>query len=178
MHRWLATLAGVVLFASAATAQTGMAQTGTAQTGMAQTGGVEVRNAWARGTPAGAENGAAYLTLQSPVIDRLTGVSTPVAKKAELHTMRMEGGIMKMRGLDSIDLPAGQPVTLKPGGAHIMLFDLNRPLRAGETFPLTLQFASGGKREVQVEIEKPGAMGPAAGAAAQPTGAMPMPARQ
>jgi copper(I)-binding protein len=158
MHRWLPALVGVALFAG---------------TAAAQTGGIEVKNAWARGTPAGAENGAAYLTLQSPTADRLTGISTPVAKKAELHTMSMDGGVMKMRGLDGIDLPAGQPLMLKPGGMHIMLFGLNQPLRAGETFPLTLQFASGGKREVQVEIEKPGATGPE-----QQPGGLPMPGHQ
>src|SRR5208282_3851749 len=90
----------------------------------AQTGSVEVTNAWARATPGKAANGAAYLTLVAPTPDRLTGASTPVAKKAELHTMTMEGGIMKMRPLAGIDLPAGQPVTLQPGAMHIMLLDL------------------------------------------------------
>src|SRR3954466_5412959 len=81
---------------------------------------VEVKNAWARATPGKAENGAAYLTIVSPTPDRLTAISTPEAKTAELHTMTMEGGVMKMRPLAGVDLPAGQPVTLKPGGSHIM----------------------------------------------------------
>ncbi|HEX3953052.1 MAG TPA: copper chaperone PCu(A)C, partial [Stellaceae bacterium] len=71
---------------------------------MAQTGPVEIKDAWARATPGGAANGAAYLTVQSTAADRLTGVSTPVAKKAELHIMTMDNGIMKMRQLDGIDL--------------------------------------------------------------------------
>jgi hypothetical protein len=149
MHRWLSVLTAMMLFAGAAAAQT-----------MAQTGGIEVKNAWARGTPAGATNGAAYLTLQSAAADRLTGVSTPMAKKAELHTMSMDGGVMKMRDVDGIDLVPGQAVTLKPGGLHIMLFGLNQPLQPGQSFPLTLTFANGGTRQVQIDIEKPGAMGP------------------
>jgi periplasmic copper chaperone A len=126
----------------------------------AQTGQVEVKDAWARATPGKAENGAAYLTIVSPAADRLVSVSTPVAKKAELHTMTTEGGVMKMRPLAGIDVAPGQPVTLKPGGAHIMLMGLNRPLQAGQSFPLTLSFEKAGQREVTVAIEKPGAMGP------------------
>lgn len=121
---------------------------------------VEVKDAWARATPGKAENGAAYLTIVSPVPDRLTGVSTPIAKKAELHNMTMEGGVMKMRPLSEVDVPAGQPVPLKPGGTHIMLMGLNRQLKPGEHFPLTLSFEKGGTREVEVAVEKAGAMGP------------------
>src|SRR5438270_8756697 len=73
---------------------------------MAQTGQVEIKDAWARATPGKAENGAAYLTIQSPVADRLVGVFSPVAKKAGLHTMTMEGSVMKMRPLGGVDLPA------------------------------------------------------------------------
>ena len=125
----------------------------------AQTGAVEVEDAWARATPGKAENGAAYLTIVSPGADRLVSLSTPVAKKAGLHTMTTEGGVMKMRPLDGLDVPAGQPVTLKPGGAHIMLTGLNQPLQAGQSFPLTLSFEKAGQREVTVAVEKPGAMG-------------------
>ena len=129
----------------------------------AQTGQVEVNNAWARATPGKAENGAAYLTIVSPVADRLTAISTPEAKAAELHNMTMEGGVMKMRPLPGgIDLPAGQPVTLKPGGTHIMLMGLKEPLKQGERFPLTLSFEKAGTKEVTVAIEGPGAMAPRA----------------
>ena len=126
----------------------------------AQTGPVEVKNAWARATPGKAETGVAYLTVETTAPDRLTGASTPVAAKAELHEMTMQGGIMKMRGLAAVDLPAGHPVMLKPGAVHIMLMGLKQPLRAGESFPLTLDFEKAGKREVTVTIEKAGAMGP------------------
>jgi periplasmic copper chaperone A len=73
----------------------------------------------------------------------------------------MAGMVMKMRPLAGLDIPAGQPVTLKPGGEHIMLLDLNGPLREGQSFPLTLTFEKAGTREVSVAIEKPGAAGPA-----------------
>ncbi|MBV8338166.1 MAG: copper chaperone PCu(A)C [Alphaproteobacteria bacterium] len=133
-----------------------------ASTALAQTNQLEVANAWARATPGKAENGAAYLTIQSPTPDRLVAVSSPVAKKAELHTMSMEGMVMKMRPLAGLDIPAGQPVTLKPGGEHIMLVGLDSALREGQSFPLTLTFEKAGTRTVTVAVEKPGAAGPAA----------------
>ena len=141
----------------------------------AQTGQIDVQNAWARATPGKAENGAAYLTIVSPEANRLTGVSTPEANKAELHSMTMEGGVMKMRPLSEIDLPAGKPVTLKPGGMHIMLLGLKQSLKKGDTFPLTLSFEKGGAKEVAVAVEAPGAMGPQAGGPGKaPSGTAPM----
>jgi copper(I)-binding protein len=142
--KFLALAAGLV-FASAA---------------LAQPGQLEVNNAWARATPGKAENGAAYLTIQSPTADRLVSVASPVAKKAELHTTSMQGMVMKMRPLAGLDIPAGQPVTLKPGGEHIMLMGLNQPLHEGRSFPLTLTFEKGGTRTVTVPVEKLGAAGP------------------
>jgi copper(I)-binding protein len=133
-----------------------------ASAALAQTDQLDVTNAWARATPGKAEAGAAYLTIQSPTADRLVSASSPVAKKAELHAMSMEGMVMKMRPLAGIDIPAGQPVTLKPGGEHIMLEGLNAPLREGQSFPLSLTFEKAGTRTVTVAIEKPGAAGPAA----------------
>jgi periplasmic copper chaperone A len=127
----------------------------------AQSGQLEVSNAWARATPGKAENGAAYLTIQSPTDDRLVSVFSPAAKKAELHTMSMAGMVMQMRPVAGLDIPAGQPVSLKPGGEHIMLLGLNRPLQEGQSFPLTLNFEKAGPRTVTVAVEKLGAAGPA-----------------
>jgi copper(I)-binding protein len=127
---------------------------------MAQSGTVEIKDAWARATPGGAQTAAAYVTLVSPADDRLTGVATPEAQKAELHSMTMENGVMKMRQVDGIDLPAGKAVTLKPGGYHIMLTDLTQPLKEGQTFPLTLTFAKAGTQNVTVAVQKVGSMGP------------------
>ena len=129
---------------------------------LAQTGDIQIKDAWARATPGGAQTAAAYVTVESMAGDRLTGVSTPAAKKAEIHSMTMEGGVMKMRPVDGLDLPAGKPVTLKPGGYHIMLTGLAKPLKEGDSFPLTLDFAKGGAQQVTVAVEKVGAMGPGA----------------
>ena len=132
-----------------------------ASAALAQTSQLEVSDAWARATPGKAENGVAYLTIRSPTSDRLVSASSPVAKKGELHTMEMAGMVMKMRPLAGLDIPAGQPVALKPGGEHIMLLGLTRPLREGQSFPLTLNFEKAGTRTVTVAVEKPGAAGPA-----------------
>jgi periplasmic copper chaperone A len=139
---------------------------------VAQSGDIEIKDAWARAMPAGAQTAAAYVTIESPAGDRLTGASTPAAQKAEFHSMTMEGSIMKMRQVDGIDLPAGKPVALKPGGYHIMLTGLAKPLEAGQSFPLTLDFAKAGVRQVTVSVAKVGAMGPDGNAASGMT--MPM----
>jgi hypothetical protein len=136
-----------------------------ASTALAQPSQLEVNNAWAGATPGKAENGAAYVTIQSPTADRLVSASTPVAKKAELHTMSMQGMVMKMRPISSLDIPAGAPVSLKPGGEHIMLMGLNQPLREGQSFPLTLDFEKAGPRTVTVTVEKAGSKGPGPAAA-------------
>ena len=130
-----------------------------AQTG-AQTGGIEITDAWARATPGGAESGGAYLTLMSPTGDRLTSVTSPAAAMAQLHEMTNDGGVMKMRDVTAIDLPPGKPVTLKPGGLHVMMMGLTHPLQPGQSVPLTLQFDRAGAREVSVAVGKVGAMGP------------------
>jgi periplasmic copper chaperone A len=135
---------------------------------MGQTAQLEIKAPWARATPGRAENGAAYLTIVSPTTDRLTAASSPVAKKVELHTMSMEGGVMRMRPLAAIDIPAGQTVTLSPGGMHIMLLGLTQPLRQGQSFPLTLSFDHAGSRQVTVAVEKAGAMGPGGEATGSP----------
>jgi copper(I)-binding protein len=135
---------------------------------MGQTGPLEIKTPWARATPGHAENGAAYLTIVSPTADRLVAASSPVAKKVELHTMSMQGDVMKMRPLAAIDIPAGQPVTLSPGGMHIMLLGLTQPLREGQSFPLTLSFDHAGPRQVTVAISKAGAMGPGGEATGSP----------
>jgi periplasmic copper chaperone A len=135
---------------------------------MGQTGQLEVKTPWARATPGHTENGAAYLTIVSPTADRLIAASSPVAKKVELHTMSMQGDVMRMRPLAAIDIPAGQTVTLNPGGMHIMLLGLTQPLREGQSFPLRLSFDRAGPHQVTVAIEKAGAMGPGGEATGSP----------
>jgi copper(I)-binding protein len=126
----------------------------------AQGSDIQIKDVWARATPGGAQTAAIYVTIASAAGDRLTGASTPAAQTAELHSMTLDNGVMKMRQLDGIDLPAGQTVTLKPGGYHIMLTGLAQPLKDGQNFPLTLTFAKAGAQQVTVSVQKVGAMGP------------------
>jgi periplasmic copper chaperone A len=142
--RLLALAAAMVLSSAAAIAESG----------------IEISEVWARATPGGARTAAVYVTLTASAGDRLTSASTPVAQKAEFHSMTMDSGVMKMRQFDAIDLPPGQKVTLKPGGYHIMLTGLAKPLAEGESFPLTLDFAKTGARQVTVSVQKVGAMAP------------------
>ena len=143
---------------------------------VAQTGQVKIENAWARATPAGASTAAIYLTVEAPSADKLVSVSTPAAREADLHEMSMANGVMKMRALPGgIDLPAGQKVTLKPGGMHIMLSALTGPLKEGDNVPLTLNFAKSGVQQISVPVEKVGAMGPPGAATGGDMGGMKMP---
>jgi len=79
--------------------------------------------------------------------------------------MSMQGMVMKMRPISGVDIPAGHPVSLKPGGEHIMLMGLSQPLREGQSFPLTLDFEKAGPRTVTVTVERVGAKGPGPAAA-------------
>jgi protein SCO1 len=134
----------------------------------AEDSGPTIDRAWARATPGSATITAAYLRIASPTGDRLLGLASPVARKAELHTNIQEKGVMQMRELKGgLVIPAGKPVELRPGGPeHIMLIDLKQPLKAGDHFPLTLIFEKAGPRDVTVSVEKLGAMGPSAAAPA------------
>jgi copper(I)-binding protein len=123
---------------------------------------VTVETPWARATPPGAPTGAVYLTIHNggPSDDRLIAVSTPAAKKADLHTHVMDGNIMKMRAVPDLRIPAGKDVRLAPGGYHVMLTDLNHPLKRGGTLRLTLTFEKAGKIAVTAPILAAGALGP------------------
>ena len=124
--------------------------------------GVSVSDAWARATPGGAASGAAYLMLMGgDKADALTGASTPVATTAELHQTISDQGVMKMRPVASVAIPAGGMVTFKPGGYHVMLSGLKNPLVAGQTFPLTLTFQHAAPVTVTVTIRATGSGAPA-----------------
>lgn len=108
---------------------------------------ISVSDAWARTTMPGQKVSGAYLQLQSDTDARLVGVSSPAVGRVEMHEMSMDGGVMRMRELKSINLPKGQSVTLEPGGFHLMLMNLKKPMAAGDVVPLTLVVESGGKRQ-------------------------------
>jgi len=103
-----------------------------------QAGEIKVSDAWARATAPGQETGSVGLLITSPKDARLIAVSSAAAKSAEIHTMTMDNGVMQMRHLEFLPLPANKPVTLGPGGEHLMLFGLKHALKAGESVPLTL----------------------------------------
>ncbi len=122
---------------------------------------VTVDQAWARATVAQQKVGGAFLRVKSAQAARLVEVRTPAAGRVEMHEMAMSGDTMRMRELSSIELPAGQWVELKPGGYHLMLMDLKRPLQAGESLPLTLVVEGKDKKrqtiEAKVEVQALGA---------------------
>ena len=120
---------------------------------------LKIEHAWARATPGSAQNGVAYMTIESTAPDRLLSASTPVAGKAEVHENTTENGVMKMRLAGPLTIDPGKTLELKPGGYHVMLMEMKQPLKAGETFLLTLTFEKGGTRQVTVMVEKTGAMG-------------------
>jgi copper(I)-binding protein len=101
---------------------------------------VKIDNAWARATVQGQKATGAFMQLTAPQSAKLVAVSTPVAGVAEIHEMKMDGGVMKMRAMPALDLPANQPVELKPGGYHLMLMDLKAPLAKDGSIALTLIF--------------------------------------
>jgi len=124
-----------------------------------QNAAVQVEKPWARATPAGATTGAVYMTLdnKSNAADRLVGASTDVAATVQVHEMSMENGTMKMREVaGGLAIPAGGSVVLKPGGYHVMLIGLKKPLKAGDSFPLTLQFQKAGKVSITVPVQAMG----------------------
>ena len=122
-------------------------------------GSIKIEHAWARAS-SGA-TGAAYVTIENigSADDRLIAATAAVAAKAELHLGASENGVMKMHPVAAIDVQAKGRAVLKPGGLHIMLIDLKQPLKAGDSFPLTLTFEKAGKIETKVTIEKAGSMG-------------------
>lgn len=124
---------------------------------------LEVKDVWTRDTVGGTANAAVYMTITSPTADRLVAASTPIAKKTDLMTMTTGSGAMGMQYLDGIDIPANRPVSLNSGGLHVWLAGLNQPLRAGQTFPLTLKFAKAGERQVTVSVVKPAETPPMSG---------------
>jgi periplasmic copper chaperone A len=128
---------------------------------IAQSTSIQIEKPWARATPGGAKTGAAYMTIEnkSGAPDRLTGASSDVAKTLQIHEMKVVNGIMKMREISGgLRVPAGGSVTLKPGGYHVMLIGLNKPLKVGEKFPLTLVFEKAGKIVIEVPVQSIGAM--------------------
>ena len=127
----------------------------------AQAPAVHAEQPWARATAPRQTVGGVYVTLTSPVDDRLLGVSSPVAGRGEVHEMTMDGNVMKMRELaDGLKLPAGRAVALTPGGLHLMLVGLQQPLVSGQVIPVQLHFEHAPPLDLQVPVAPVGAQGP------------------
>lgn len=121
-------------------------------------GPITIEQAYARATLAGQVNGAAYFTLKNHgADDRLLAASSAASTRVELHQMSLSGGVMRMREIDAIELPAGKTVELKPGGLHIMLMGLKAPIKAGADVQLILKFEKAGEMTVQVPVREGGA---------------------
>ena len=122
---------------------------------LAQTAAVKVEGAWARATVQGQMGTGAFMTLTAKDATRLVGVTSPVAGVVEVHEMKMEGDVMKMRAMPVVDLPAGKKVDFKPGGYHVMLMDLKAPLALGGTVPVTLLFKDAKGVQSKLELKLP-----------------------
>lgn len=119
-------------------------------------GEIDIGHPYARPTREGQMVGAGYLKLANKgPVERLVAASSPAAGTVEIHSMSMEGDVMKMRQVDAIEIATGQTVELKPGGYHLMLMGLKAPLKVGDKFPLTLKFEKSGEVVVTVNVEEP-----------------------
>lgn len=125
-------------------------------------GAIRIDRPWTRATPPAASTGAGYLSLtnEGREADRLVGVTSPVAGRAEIHTMEAIDNVARMRWQkDGLALPPGETVELKPGGVHIMFMDLTQPIRPGMRIPITLELQRAGKVQVELLAAPIGAMG-------------------
>jgi periplasmic copper chaperone A len=123
--------------------------------------GLAVEHVWSRAAPQGGV-GVLFMTVtDAGPPDRLLGVSTPVADRAELHESMNDNGVMKMRPTDKLPVSPGKPLVLAPGGYHVMLMGLKRALREGERFPVTLTFEKAGAVTIEALVARAGARIPA-----------------
>ena len=113
---------------------------------------ISVTDPWARASITESRPAAAYMTIESSSGDRLIGITTPVAENVVIHAVREEDGINRMVHLPALDIPAGEPVTLAPGGMHAMLTDIDAKLVEGESFPMTLRFEKAPEMTLEVPV--------------------------
>lgn len=114
---------------------------------------VKVDDPWVRATVAPQKATGAFMQITSAKAAKVVAVSSPVAAMVEIHEMKMDDGVMRMRAVDALPLPAGQAVALKPGSYHVMLMGLKQPIKAGETVPLTLTVEAEGGQRSAVEVK-------------------------
>ena len=107
---------------------------------------VTVKDAWVRGTVPAQTTTGAFMTITSTAEARLVGAASPIAKMVEIHESMMHGSTAHMQEVTAVPLPAGKAVSLKPGGHHVMLMGVAKPLKPGDTVPITLTIEEKGKR--------------------------------
>jgi len=127
---------------------------------------VSIDQPWMRATPPGAKVAGGFMTMinKGDQADRLVGATSPVAARVELHVHVHEGGMMRMKQVQDFVIPANGQTVLKPGGGHLMFVDITRPIKEGETIPVTLKFEKAGELKVDYPVAGLGAMGPAGAA--------------
>lgn len=115
---------------------------------------ISVEQPFARATPPGQPNSAAFMQLTNHgEATALVAADSSAAQTVELHTHTHEDGVMRMRKVDQIDLPAGETTVLQPGGLHVMLIGLEQPLQEGSQIDLTLEFADGTRQQLEVPVK-------------------------
>lgn len=114
---------------------------------------VKVDDPWVRATVAPQKATGAFMQLTSPNAAKVVAASSPVAAMVEIHEMKMDDGVMKMRAVDALPLPAGQAVALKPGGYHVMLMGLKSQIKAGDAVPLTLTVEGEDGKRMALEVK-------------------------
>jgi periplasmic copper chaperone A len=123
-------------------------------------GALQIGHPWARATAPTAPAGGGFLTITNTgtTPDRLVSAKSPTANMVQIHEMKMEGNVMRMRELEKgLEIPPGGTVTLAPGGFHLMMMGLKAPLKQGEKVPVTLTFEKAGSIDVELDVEAMGA---------------------
>jgi copper(I)-binding protein len=127
-------------------------------------GSLEIGNPWTRATPPSAQSGGGFLTItnKGTTPDRLVAVRSTASNKAEIHEMRMDGNVMRMRELEKgLEIPPGATVELKPGSYHLMFMELKAPFAKDAKIPATLVFEKAGSVDVELSVAAMGAASPA-----------------
>lgn len=120
-------------------------------------GQLKIEHPYARATAPGQKAAGGFMKIENKgAADQLIAASSPVAGEMQLHTMSMDGNVMKMREVKAIDVPANGSVELKPGGLHLMFMDIKSPLKAGESVPVKLKFQRAGEVEIKVPVREMG----------------------
>jgi copper(I)-binding protein len=123
-----------------------------------QAAALEIGDAWAPPTPGGVDISGGYLNISNATAedDRLIAAASPRAERVEIHEMAMDGAIMRMRRIEALVVPAGEAVTMEPGGMHLMFFGVTEPFTEGEQIPVTLTFERGGEIQTLLTVRAGG----------------------